>query len=204
MHVTPRTHCEREGDRALLSPVSILLRAQVKWAHETVPRGSASSACDHTAIPGVRYEGLAKSPIRAFHGERGQPEGCVVLEDGLSRAARTSVEVHGLSAVDAPRGGEHPSDGSRETAPRHGCDEPFDTGSRPTARQMARQVTSERSDRLGRRTLASVSRGTVCWAMACRDHCDGYGTGPCNGLVPRGCHRHGRGGEVDPRRRRTL
>lgn len=85
MHVTPRTHCEREGDRALLGPVSILLRAQVKWAQEMVSRGPASSPCHHTAIPEVRYEGLAKSPIRSFHGERGQPERCVVLEDGLSR-----------------------------------------------------------------------------------------------------------------------
>ena len=62
------------------------------------------------------------------------------------------------------RRGERHSDGSRETSPYRGFDHTSDTGTLPMTRPMPREVTDERSESLGRRTLASVSRETVQWA----------------------------------------
>ena len=94
----------------------------------------------HTADSVFRDDDTAHARTRAIHGKHRRPESSVLLRDGLSLAAHTSVEVHGVNAVDTPGRGR-PCDGSRETTPRHGFDDTSDTGTLPMTHQVSREAT---------------------------------------------------------------
>lgn len=95
---------------------------------------------DHHTADSVIRDDTAHARTRAIHGKHRRPESSVLLRDGLSLAAHTSVEVHGVNAVDAPGRGR-PCEGSRETTPHHGFDDTSDTGTLPMTHQASREAT---------------------------------------------------------------
>ena len=94
----------------------------------------------HTADSVFRDDDTAHARTRAIHGKHWWPETSVLLRDGLSLAAHTSVEVLGVNAVDTPGRGR-PCDGSRETTPHHSFDDTSDTGTLPMTHQASREAT---------------------------------------------------------------
>lgn len=145
-------------------------------------------------MPGhVRFTGNVSGPRVVRSSRTGFPPLRVCRSKSMERAPLTL------------RRGEPPSDGSRETTPYRGFDHTSDTGTPPMNRPMPREVTDERSESLGRRTLASVSRETV---LCARWH-DGI-IAADTALVPKTNRFHvgatgtAEAGQPVPRKRRTL